>query len=352
MDKLSLLILLFLISCTPEKSQQTLTGNVFGTFYQIKYKMSDITKDAIPSYIFQTNVMSPASVIKSSIDDIFNRINNSMSLYKENSEINKINSIGIVKDYQLSDDLFYVLEKALKYCEWTDNAFNPTLDSIIELWGFGYKKTNQSIPDSLSIAQLLNNIGCDKIILNQKNQTLTKLSKEVTLNLNAIAKGYAVDLIHNMFKNYKINHYMINIGGEIRTKGLNFNNSAWKIDIAYPDTVNDYQKSIIRLSLSNYSIATSGDYNNYFIQDENLYSHIFDYRTGYPINNNVISATIISKNCIDADALATASMVLGRSVLDLVNYRDSIGICLIEYDVKREMPKIYSNEYFKEFVVN
>jgi len=349
--KLILLILFFLISCTFKKDQETLTGNVFGTFYQIKYKMSDAATDAMHNYVFETNGMSPESGIRSYIDDIFNRVNNSMSLYKENSEINRINNLGITKDYQISDDLFYVVSKALDYCESTSSGFNPTLDPLIELWGFGVKGTNENIPDSLSIIKLLNNIGCNKIILNETDKTLTKLTKDITLNLNAIAKGYTVDLIHQMFKNYQIDNHMINIGGEIRTSGLNFDNDKWKIDIAYPDTTNNYQRSIISLELSNHSIATSGDYNNYFINNKNMYSHIFNSDTGYPIDNNIISATIISKNCIDADALATASMVLGTSILKLVSYSDSIGICLIAHDSKNEMPKIHFNKYFEQFII-
>ncbi len=337
MAKSFLLTLFFLLSCSHVNNHNTFSGNIFGTFYQIKYENNNSSIDNLK--------------IEALINRIFDKIDNSMSLYKKDSEINKINNLDIIKNYQISDDLYYVLSKALNYCKSTGNAFNPTIDSVIELWGFGVNLGNKNVPDSLSIVEFLEHARCNKIRLNKENQSLTKLDKDINLNLNAIAKGYTVDLIHEMFKKNKIDNYMINIGGEIRTSGVNFNNKKWKIDIAYPDTLNNYNQSILSLGLSNHSIATSGNYNNYFIENEKMYSHIFKPDTGYPISNNVISATIISKNCIDADALATASMVLGTSALNLVNYNDSIGVCLIMYDYNSNTPRIHFNEYFEEFII-
>jgi thiamine biosynthesis lipoprotein len=254
------------------------------------------------------------SKVRSGIDSILYSINMDMSTYIDSSSISKFNNLDINKKDYISKDFYRVLITSSYFSKLTDGAFDITVNPLVELWGFS-KKSLERLPTENEINQILKNIGMDNLIIG-KDSWISK-KNEVTIDLSAIAKGYAVDKISEYLINLNIENHMIEIGGEIRVSGLNIDNNKWQIGIQYPSFQRSLNKTAYSdinphtvIKISDISIATSGDYRNYFDFNGRRYSHIISPKTGYPIENKIISVSVISKECLNADALATALMVM------------------------------------------
>ncbi|MDR2423945.1 MAG: FAD:protein FMN transferase [Prevotellaceae bacterium] len=269
----------------------TLNGFALGTYFKITY--SDLQKRDYYD----------------SIKYLLYRFENSLSVYRENSLISKINNnMDTVPDkYFLA-----VFDKAKQISEQTDGAFDISASPLFEIWGWGAKKRENRITPSM-IDSLKQYVGMDKIWI--ENGKIVKTSPHITLNTNAIAKGYASDITAEFLETKGIDNYMINIGGEIVVKGKNKQGKDWLIGIDKPDDGNMISGLELQatLQLTNKSLATSGDYRRFFIDsvDGKKYSHAIDPRSGYSARQNVLSATVIAPDCMSADAYATAFMVMG-----------------------------------------
>ena len=276
--------------------------------------------------------------LKESVEFKLNHLNSIFSTYNDSTELSKIN-LSKSKKFKLSNDLNFVLNKALHYSRLSDGLYDPTVFPLVDLWGFGPKRIN-SKPKENRVNELLNNVSYKLISLDNKELLLS--NSNIHIDLSSIAKGYAVDTISKLLVNKGFSNFMVEIGGEVRCNGKN-NQNEWIIGIINPKDKNN----LIKTNVSNLSIATSGNYNNYSIYGGVRYSHIINPKTGWPINNNIISASVIADNCIDADAIATLLMLLPyEEGIELINNMNNVE-SLLFIDKDSDIIMIKSNDFDK-----
>ena len=247
----------------------------------------------------------PPSDIEQQIDQLLSKVDHSMSTYKKDSEISRFNRLNVGQQLEISQEFADVLQISREIWQLSEGAFDPTLGPLVDLWGFGPKATGDLIPSDQDITAALKNTGFDGVVL--KGLTLTK-NKPVALDLSAVAKGYAVDIVSNYLEMNALPDYLVEVGGEIRVSGFNPEGTPWRVAIEQPQLLASVNKIV---GLTDMSIATSGDYRNYFERDGIRYSHTIDPRTGKPIDHNLASVTVLIDSCAEADAWATAFSVLG-----------------------------------------
>jgi len=247
-------------------------------------------------------VISPDKNAAAVVFSEFSRLDNLLSKYKPGSEISKLNKSG---DLKVSPEAFYLLKKSVEFYQASDGAFDITIGPLVDLWGFTDRK--YSYPPEEKIKEVLKLVGSDKIILNDKDCVVKFMFSGMKVDLAGIVKGYALDCAVKKLKENNINSCLINAGGQISCLGDKFG-KPWNIAINNPRG----KKDIGYLELKDKSVATSGDNQRYFIKDKKRYSHILDPKTGYPADTGIASVTVIAKDGLTADALATAMFVLGR----------------------------------------
>lgn len=287
-----LFLIVGLLSCEkePQTSYQKLDGFAFGTSFNISFEALE------------------SQVTESDIDSLIYVMNKSLSTYIPNSDISKINKgdTTIIVDALFQE----VFEKSAKIYRETDGAFDPTIGTLVNAWGFGpgnsLSQMSQEKVDSLLVF-----VGFDQIYL--KEGKLIKNHPETYLDFNANAKGFAVDVIGRFLESKEISNYLVEIGGEIRARGLNSKNQSWRIAIEKPnfDGSRSFQTII---ALEDESIATSGNYRKFKIDSLSgeKYAHTIDTKTGYPSKSNLLSVSVIATlDCADVDAYATAFMAMG-----------------------------------------
>lgn len=262
-------------------------GMVFGTIYNITYQHSDNLKEEIEAALHQVDL--------------------SLSPFNEHSVISHINDNSDMK----TDEMFREVFELSKYVsEATGGAFDITVAPLVNAWGFGFKQGID--PERDTIDSLLQLVGYDKVSINRQGH-LTKTDPRVMLDCSAVAKGYGCDIVARLLRNHDVENFMIEIGGEIVVRGQNDRGQSWRIGVSKPvdDTllVNTEQQAI--LSLTNRALATSGNYRNFYYKGGKKYAHTINPKTGYPVDHNLLSATVIARDCATADAWATAFMVLG-----------------------------------------
>lgn len=284
------LIVVFTITAAgQQKNYIFLTGLAQGTTYHITYK-----SDKNINYHV-------------AIDSLLSDFDNSLSIYNPNSIISRINrNDSTVKTDEHFKTAFL---KSQEVSEQTGGAFDITVSPLVNAWGFGFSKQSQI--NSHLIDSLLRLVGYQKIKL--ENDRVVKADSRMMIDMNAIAQGYAVDLTALFLESKGIKHYLVEIGGEIRTKGKNARGKTWTVGIDKPTDQNEIPGRDLQsvLALKDKSISTSGNYRAFYKKDGKKYGHIIDPRTGYPVQHNVLSATVISEDCITADAYATVFIVTG-----------------------------------------
>lgn len=265
-----------------------LEGTVFHTVYHIQYEgKEDYQKD---------------------IQQLFREFDGSLSMFNDTSLITRINqgdSSVIVNDY-----LRTVLNKSLEVSELTQGAFDITVAPLVNLWGFGFK--NAENVSQQTVDSILQFVGYDKIHLLEDGH-VTKDDPRIILDASSIAKGYMCDVVADYLKSKDVNNFMVEIGGEITCAGHNSKGKLWSIGINEPIEDSLQTTNILRdiMHLTDCSVATSGNYRNFYYKDGRRYAHIIDPHTGYPAQYDILSSTVVAPNCITADALATSFMVLG-----------------------------------------
>lgn len=262
------------------------TGFIFGTIYNITY---------------QNN-----KNLKKEIEAELNKVDNSLSPFNKKSIISQINRNENVKTDKMFTSVFTL---ARHISEETDGAFDITVAPLVNAWGFGFK--NDIKPTKETIDSLKQFIGYKKTSL--INGTVKKDDPRIMLDCSAIAKGYACDVIAELLHSKGINNFMVEIGGEIVTSGINDKRLPWKIGVTKPvdDSLNTNQELQTVLNVTNKAMATSGNYRNFYYKNGKKYAHTIDPRTGYPVQHSILSATVLANNCATADAYATAFMVMG-----------------------------------------
>lgn len=278
--------------------------------------------------------IAPVSGMQASVDSLLQIIDESLSTYKKASLINRFNESdsGVYID-ELFSEVFLASQRIYRH---TKGFFDPSVAPLVYRWGFGPQK-NASLPDSTEVAQLLTYTGLGKFVL-QENNFLSKPFPQSMLDFNAIAQGYSVDLIARLLESRGIENYMIELGGEIRTNGLNAKNEKWKIGIDAPIENAAKNKLQTVLELSGEALATSGNYRKFTLHEGRKVVHTLNPHTGFPAINQLLSATVIMSSCMDADAYATAIMAMGleNAKAFLSEYTD-IKVLLIFSNEKNEL---------------
>ena len=305
------------------------------------YEITGQTMGTI-SYIVKFRSMEE-SVTKYNIDSLLIAFNQSLSTYIPTSEISIFNKEDTL--YYESDMFYPVLESSTQVYNNTEGAYDPTIAPLVNIWGFGPNGRPET-PDSAAVDSMLQLVDFTRI---KYDRNAAVKPSEITIDFSAIAKGYAVDLVGEYLEKYKVENYMVEIGGEVRTKGLNDKEEIWSIGIDDPLVEINERKLMAIVSLADKSMATSGNYRNYYEVDGKTVAHIIDPRTGYNNFQSILSATVFSASCMEADAYATAFMVMGmdksKELLQKVEGLDAILIYQ-EGDETRS----YTTDGIKEYV--
>lgn len=270
-------------------------GFIFGTEYHVTYQYSHSLNNEIVAEL--------------------NKVDNSLSTFNKNSVISRINRNEDIKADQMFTDVFRLAEEVSRQ---TGGAFDITVMPLVNLWGFGFKHDKK--PTDTVIDSLKQITGWQKVWL--AGSKVVKKDPRIMLDCAAIAKGYGSDVVARLLRSKGIDNFMVEIGGEIVTSGINDKRLPWKIGVTKPvdDSLNTTQELQTVLNVTNKAMATSGNYRNFYYKDGKKYAHTIDPKTGRPVQHNILSATVIADNCATADAYATAFMVLGldgaRAILD------------------------------------
>ena len=265
-----------------------ISGAVFGTSYSVLYN----SKQNID--------------FEKQFDSIFHVINSSMSTYQTNSIISRINRDEKV---ELDNHFIKVFDASKTIHKLTDGVFDPTIGVLVNAWDFGPEGEIKDL-DSVKIKELIKSVDLNKVT--RFENRLTKENRSTFLDFNAIAKGYAVDVISEFLEIKNIDNYLVEIGGEIRAKGISIDKqSPWRVGVENPNF--DGTQSILKaISLKDEAMATSGTYRKYKVDaDGNRYAHIINPKTGYPSKTNLLSISVIADDCMIADAYATAFKAMG-----------------------------------------
>ena len=287
-------------SCGSRNDSYTFSGNTMGTTYSIKLVFEDMKYDK--------------KQIENSIDSILSDLNQQMSTWINESEISLFNKNLSLDPQKISDDFFYVLEQGKLIHQKTGGMFDYTIFPIMDMWGFGpLANKNKKIPSDDEIEHILEYVGSDKIKLNYPY--VKKTHPKTQLDLNAIAKGYAVDKIHDWLILKGFSNIFVEIGGEIRCSGVNIFNNQWRVGIDAPIRNSLPGKNLIsKTILDDKAIATSGNYRSFRAKNGNMISHTINPTTGLQKETNIVSVSVKADECLTADAWATALMVLSYDV--------------------------------------
>lgn len=261
-------------------------GPVFGTFYNISYQSDKDYHQEIKAALME--------------------VDSALSMFNEQSVISNINRGN---GGEANDMFMEVFQKAMEVSTDTDGAFDITVAPLVNAWGFGFK--SGEMPTRQQVDSIRQFIGWKKVTAQGK--TIRKADRRVMLDCSAIAKGYGVDVVARLLTKKGITNFMVEIGGEIITKGISPKRLPWKIGVIKPteDSLlvgGEYQTI---LNVTDKAMATSGNYRNFYYKGGKRYAHTIDPKTGYPIQHNILSATVLAKDCATADAYATSFMVMG-----------------------------------------
>lgn len=286
---------------------------------------------------------SGEEVSKSEADSILKAFNQSLSTYIPDSEISDLNNAG--KLTYRSTYFYPVLEKSKEIYGKTNGTFDPTVGPLIGAWGFGPDKQIPEM-DSAIVDSLMKVIGFDKLIFDEAQISLPSNHQ---IDFSAIAKGYAVDLVGELLEKKGIDNYLVEIGGEVRCRGKNDKQKSWSLGIEDPTVDINEQKLLAVVRLKDLSLATSGNYRNYYEKDGRIFAHIIDPRTGYTAQHNLLSASVFAEDCMTADAFATAFMVLGLEESKRIMNNENIDAILIYQDESGGL-KSFVSEGIQPFV--
>ncbi len=292
---LALVLVLLLAACDSSQRPDAFSGNVMGTTYSVQVV-------DVPSAVDDAK-------LDSSIATTLNGVDTAMSTYKPDSEVSRFNQSVAGEKTTVSDNTLHVIELALAVYEQSRGAFDITVGPLVDLWGFGADTRElKQLPSDSAIQAALDKVSVAAIKMQQTPPALSK-DKNVEIDLSAIAKGYAVDLVAELLEKQGIKNYLVEVGGELRGLGHNSRDQTWRVGIETP--MLERGNAFTAIPLAKGAVATSGDYRNYISLNGKRYSHTIDPRTGRPVVHNVASVTVVHASAASADAWATALDVLG-----------------------------------------
>jgi thiamine biosynthesis lipoprotein len=309
------LIILLITTGVEAQTEHLIVGRTMGTTYHIKVV---------------TDVSGGVNGIKEKIDRRLDAINQVFSTYIKDSEISRFNALKVADEkFAVSADFMQVMRVAKKIYQLSEGAWDGSVNPLVSLWGFGPRQRQPRKPAAAEIKALLQKIGFDRIQVVEPNFLVKDLAA-VTLDLNSIAKGFAVDQVSELLAASGFENYLVEIGGEVYAAGVRADSKNWRVGINRPKKDAAFNEVYKAVSIANRAFATSGDYRIFFEIDGVRYSHVIDPRTGYPVSNGVVSVSIIADNCTLADGLATAIMVMGADKgIQLVNRLDNVECFIV-----------------------
>ena len=333
-----LLFLIFLIIGTIliiRKQQNTPyqhdSGMIFGTMYNVTYQSDRNLGEGILSTMKE--------------------VDSSLSMFNQNSTISKINRNEHVEPDRMFIDVFKLAQDVAKQ---TDGSFDITVAPLVNAWGFGFKKGK--MPTQQQIDSLLTIIGYQKVKYIKKDGkgTIVKNDPRIMLDCSAIAKGYGSDAVARYLESQGVKNYMVEIGGEVVTKGINSQQHPWRIGISKPvdDTLNVNQDIQTILNVKDMAMATSGNYRNFDYKNGKKYAHTIDPQTGRPVQHSLLSATVLAPNCATADAYATAFMVMGIDKAKHILHNNPEIMAYFIFSDDKGATKVWYSEAMKEKLTN
>ncbi len=319
---------ILLYGCKTQTGYIKNEGYVFGTIYHFTYQSNKNLEEKIKDKLLHFNA--------------------SLSTYDSTSIISRINR----NDTTVRADSFFIkcFNCAKEVSELSDGAFDMTVAPVVNAWGFGFDES--TFADSAEIDSLMKFVGFHKVKL--VGNKIIKENPGTMLDASAIAKGQGVDLAAEYLESLGIKNYMIEIGGEVRAKGVNAKGTFWRIGIDKPidDVTASHREIQAIVSLENKSLATSGNYRQFYEKDGIKYSHTINPKTGFPARNSLLSTSVMADNCMQADAWATAFMVLGvDKSIELSEKLKNIEVYFI-YSNTSQNYQIYASRGFKEKLMN
>ena len=248
--------------------------------------------------------------LQTKIDSRLFKVNRQMSTYDPSSELSLFNQSDSQDWFPVSKETAEVVAYALSVAEQTDGAYDPTVGPLVNLWGFGPGKKEREVPTDEAIAEAKAKMGFTLVEARIDPPALRKDIPNIYVDLSSVAKGHGVDAISILLEELGFTAYMVEIGGEVRTLGTKPGELPWRIGLENPDSERREASKVLDLS-SNESVASSGDYRNFFEVDGERFSHTISPQTGRPVQHDMATVTIMADSCRNADALATAILVLG-----------------------------------------
>lgn len=307
MQKTSLLFFMLLLFVSCKEKQATYVedrGEVFHTTYSIKYKYTHSLKPEIEAELAK-------------FDD-------SLNPFKPTSIISKVNNN---EEVVLDSFFINVFNRSQEVSGVSDGLFDITVSPLINAWGFGFKNIDNVTAEMVDSLKAI--VGYDKIQV--ENGRVIKSDPRVQINTSAIAKGYSTDVIADLLESYGVTDYMIEIGGEVTAKGGNDKGECWHIGIDKPidDKAPVHRELQTIIKLCDKSMATSGNYRNFYVKDGKRYAHTINPKTGYPAESNILSATVIADDCMTADAYATVFMLADTATIRSIALQEKLSYLLI-----------------------
>jgi thiamine biosynthesis lipoprotein len=281
---------------TTQVIPESFTGQTMGTYYSIKIPGNN-------------------SVTKSEIEDLLHDFNMQLSTYIDSSFISRVNDpLVLLKTSKKTDNkwFFDMIEFATEIHESSDGDFDPTVMPLVNYWGFGPNRKQEGYKQE-DIDSILQFVGFDKIQVkeNEESKMIFKTDRAVSLDFSAIAKGYGVDLVAELIDSKGMKNYLVEIGGETKTKGTKPNDLPWTLGINKPAIDAELDEILIIVKPGDHSMASSGNYRNYYQKDGQVFAHTIDPKSGMAIGSDLLAITVIAEDCWKADAIATACMVKG-----------------------------------------
>ena len=332
--RLLIFSLFLLFSCNSSINESVLVRNVGeaqGTYYHIQY-------------------LSPSGVdYQCQIDSILAEVDSSVSLYVPYSIISSVNNQKKIKTDSIFNQLY---DLAYQVYIDTDSSFDCTVAPLVDYWGFYRDVDSLDFDiDSNNVTDILEKVGMNKTVF---LDTTVLLEEGVKLDFNALAQGFSVDIIAQYLDEKGLENYLIELGGELKSKGFNADNKYWIVGVDKPvDTISNINRFQFVLNLKDEALATSGNYRKFYIRDGVRYSHTINPRTGFPVQNRLLSVTVIANECSVADAYATAFMVMGvESSIELINKSEyQLDVYMVYTDSKQEW-KTYISSGMQKRIIN
>ena len=286
---IAVLLAFTLLSCGRMEYRKS-AGKVFGTYYAITYQArEDLTQG---------------------MREVMGRVNKSLSTFDSTSVISKVNAN---KDVVLDTLFINMFNKAQEISALTGGAFDITVAPLVNAWGFGFDPSSDKKWLSASqVDSIMQFVGYKKVWI--EDSILIKADPRIKLDASAIAKGYACDLVAEYLRSQGCENFMVDIGGELVVSGVSPRGTKWRVGVSKPENTSEAAVAEV-MEITNCAVATSGNYRQFYYTEDGMVGHTIDPRTGRPAVNNIVSATIIAPTCMEADALATASMVVSDSLV-------------------------------------